>query len=441
MSVHDNVSGQHEKSTRLIKVGYITRVEGEGSLSIQTDGNIVKRVHLKIFEPPRFFEALLRGRSFWEAPDITSRICGICPVAYQMSAVHAIEKALELTIPDSIRQLRRLLYCGEWIESHVLHIFLLHAPDFLGYPDAISLAKAQKHKLEMGLRLKKLGNRIMALLGGREIHPINVKVGGFYKIPLRTDLLALTEELCWAEDAAWETLRWVSTFSFPDCAFDVEYIALQHAADYPMNEGAIVSNKGLNIEASAFEQNFEEYQVPHSTALHSRRIGHGFYLTGPMARFCLNFDRLPESIQTASVSAGVPRTCTNPYRSIQIRAMEVIYACQEAHRIIQVYRDSSLSSVEVMPRAAIGRAATEAPRGLLYHRYEIDAEGNILSARIVPPTSQNQGQIEVDLGQIVANHLELSDQALTSLCENFIRNYDPCISCATHFLSLKRERL
>lgn len=441
MNPQDHKQSEGQPPSRVVKIGAMTRVEGEGSLLIETEGNRVKNVELNIFEPPRFFEALLRGRGFHEAPDITSRICGICPVAYQMSAVHAIEKGLGLVMPESIRLLRRLLYCGEWIESHVLHIFLLHAPDFLGLPDAISLGKAERPRLEAGLRLKKLGNRIMSLLGGREIHPINVKVGGFYKIPPRAKLLEMNEELLWGIEAAKDTLRWVSGFTFPDFDMDSEYVALHNPQEYPMNEGRIVSSRGLNIEAAAFESHFEEYQVPQSTALHAKRQGHGSYLTGPMARFLINFPALPATVQKLARDCDLPWPCHNPYRSIQIRALEVIYACQEAQRLIRIYDEHPQSSVEFDIHAGMGCAATEAPRGLLYHRFEWDNEGTILSARIVPPTSQNQSRMEEDLTRLVADCLSFPDEQLASHCERFVRNFDPCISCATHFLKLRRERI
>jgi coenzyme F420-reducing hydrogenase alpha subunit len=441
MTPQDHEKSEKQASTRVVKIGPMTRVEGEGSLLIQTEGDRVRNIELNIFEPPRFFEALLRGRAFHEAPDITSRICGICPVAYQMSAVHAIEGGLGVIMPDSIRLLRRLLYCGEWIESHVLHIFLLHAPDFLGLPDAISLGRAERHRLETGLRLKKLGNRIMSLLGGREIHPINVKVGGFYKVPARAKLLELSEELLWAVEAAKDTLDWVSDFTFPEFDMDTEYVALQNPREYPMNEGRIVSSRGLNLGSQDFERHFEEFQVPQSTALHAKRRGHGSYLTGPMARFKLNFATLPSWVQKLAQDCGIPAPFHNPYRSIQIRALEVIYACQEAHRLIQNYEEGHASSVELNVRAGIGCAATEAPRGLLYHRFEWDHEGTILAARIVPPTSQNQSRMEEDLSRLVGNLLSFPDEELASQCERFVRNFDPCISCATHFLKLKHERL
>src|SRR5271157_3080521 len=213
-----NLSAERARrmKSKSIKVDYLARVEGEGALLVKIKGQEVTDVKLKIFEPPRFFEAFLRGRKFYEAPDITARICGICPVAYQMSACHAMEDACGVKITGPIRELRRLLYCGEWIESHALHVYLLHAPDFLGYEDAIRMAKDHPDEVRRGLRLKKTGNEIVSLVGGREIHPINVRVGGFYKVPVKSELASLAEKLKWARDAALETVRWVAGLPFPE---------------------------------------------------------------------------------------------------------------------------------------------------------------------------------------------------------------------------------
>jgi coenzyme F420-reducing hydrogenase alpha subunit len=415
-------------------------VEGEGALYVKIVDNQVKDVQLKIFEPPRFFEAFLRGRAYGEVPDITARICGICPVAYQMSAVHAMEDAFGVTIPDPIRALRRLLYCGEWIESHVLHIYMLHAPDFLGYADAIQMAKDHADIVQRGLQLKKAGNALVALLGGREIHPINVRVGGFYKAPTRRQLASLTEQLQWAREAALDTVRWVATLPFPDFERDYEFVALQHPNEYPFNEGRLVSNRGLDIAVQDYNAHFVEAHVPHSTALHSVLRDRGSYFVGPLARYNLNFDRLSSIAQDAARAAGLSPVCTNPFQSIIVRSVEVLYACDEALRLISTYEMPERPAVPIEPRAATGHACTEAPRGILYHRYQVDAQGLIGDAQIVPPTSQNQKTIEDDLYALVPHHLDLSQEALTWQCEQAIRNYDPCISCSTHFLKLHLER-
>jgi sulfhydrogenase subunit alpha len=426
--------------TRTIKVDYLARVEGEGALYVKVKDNAVSEVRFRIFEPPRFFEALMRGRAYGEAPDIAARICGICPVAYQMSAVHAMEGAFGITVGGQLRALRRLLYCGEWIESHTLHVYMLHAPDFLGYPDAITLAKDHPAVVQRALQLKKIGNEIVTLLGGREIHPINVRVGGFYRVPTKRELVPLTERLKWARDAALETVRFVAGLPMPAFEPDYEFVALRHPDEYPFNEGRLVSNKGLDIAISEYDDHFVEEHVAHSNALQSRLRERGAYFAGPLARYNLNYDRLSPLAQEAAQGAGLGPTCTNPFQSIIVRSVEIVYACDEALRIIAAYEPPAAPAVPVTPRAATGYACTEAPRGILYHRYRIDDAGLIQDAQIIPPTSQNQKTIERDLGQFVGAHLDLPTPELTWRCEQVIRNYDPCISCATHFLQLTIER-
>lgn len=425
---------------RTIKVDYLARVEGEGSLIIRLDGKQVKEVRLGIFEPPRFFEALLRGRSYREAPDITSRVCGICPVAYLMSACHAMEDALGIQVDGPLRSLRRLLYSAEWIESHALHIFLLHAPDFLGHPDAISMAKQHGEWVRRGLRIKKAGNALVKLLGGREIHPINVRVGGFYRTPLRPELEMLLPELRWGREAAAESLRWMSTFSFPDLERDYELVALRHPNEYPFCEGRLVSSKGLDIAIADYDRTFVENQVPYSNALHSRILGRGAYLCGPLARFNLNFDRLFPEVRSLAAEAGLEVPCRNPFKSLLVRLVEITQAFEEAIRIIESYEPPPAPFIETTPRAGTGYGGTEAPRGFLYHRYTLDEDGNILDAKIVPPTSQNQLSIEGDLFEAASVLAELPLAQATHRAEQIIRNHDPCISCATHFLTMKIER-
>ncbi len=425
---------------KTIKVDYLARVEGEGALHVSINGNEVEDVRLEIFEPPRFFEAFLQERDYRETPDIVARICGICPVAYQMSAVHALENLLDIKLTGSLRELRRLLYCGEWIESHVLHVYMLHAPDFLGYESAIAMAKDYQSIVERGLQLKKAGNAILQTLGGREIHPINVKVGGFYKLPSKSDMRNLAEELKWAREAAIDTAHWVAGLDFPDFERDYEFVSLQHDNEYPMNEGRIVSSKGIDIDVSEYENFFQEQHIPHSTALHSVIIERGTYHVGPMARFNLNHELLRPVVQEVMQEIGFQAPCNNPFKSIIVRALEVIHACDEALAIIGHYSPSEPAAIEHDIKAGIGYGCTEAPRGILYHRYELDGNGTILQAKIVPPTSQNQGMIEDDLRDLIKKNTDLKDAELQWRCEQSIRNYDPCISCATHFLKLNVER-
>jgi sulfhydrogenase subunit alpha len=426
--------------SRKIKVNALARVEGEGALNIQFRDGAVEQVQLKIYEPPRFFEALLRGRDFAEAPDITARICGICPVAYQMSACTAMEDALGTKVSGPIQDLRRLLYCGEWIQSHALHIYFLHAPDFLGLESAVELAATDPQRLQTGIKLKAVGNDIMRIVGGRDVHPVNVKVGGFYSWPDRqrlSDLLPVLED---ARQLAVDTVEWVAGFDFPDFTDDYEFVALHDSDCYAIEAGTVVSSTGLKIPVQAYEQHFEEYQEPHSNALHSRRKGGGRYITGPMARYALNRQQLSGAAGQLVAELGLEAAVRNPFRSIIVRALEVVYCCEEALRLVRSYAPGGVASVPVPARHATGYGCTEAPRGLLYHRYDLAEDGSIQHAKIVPPTSQNQGQIELDLKGVAERNAELDDERLQWLCEQTIRNYDPCISCATHFLKLHVER-
>jgi coenzyme F420-reducing hydrogenase alpha subunit len=424
---------------KTIKVDYLARVEGEGALRIRFKGDQVRDVELRIFEPPRFFEAFLRGRSFLEAPDITARICGICPVAYQMSSCAAIEDAVGVAVTGALHDLRRLIYCGEWIESHALHMFLLHAPDFLGYPDAMTMVRENREMVQRGLRIKKAGNAIIGAVGGRAVHPINVRVGGFHRAPEPAELGALLPELTAARDDAFIAADWMSKFEFPEFSRDYELVALREGSEYPFMGARIASSKGIEIDVRQYDDTFEERQVPYSNALHAFIRGRGAYLCGPLARFSLNFELLSDLAKDTARRAKIPVPCTNPFKSILVRAVEVIHALDEAIRIIGRYQRPAEPYVECRPRAAVGYGCTEAPRGLLYHRYRIGDDGLISDAKIVPPTSQNQKTIEDDLQALAPKMIKLGHREATAMAEHAIRNYDPCISCATHFLDLTLE--
>ena len=431
---HKLTQGDH-----VLHVNTLARVEGEGAMHVVVSDGLVTDVELHIFEPPRFFEAFLRGRAWTEPPDITARICGICPVAYQMSSCLAIEEACGVTVPDELRLLRRLLYCGEWIESHALHIYLLHAPDFLGYAGAIEMAADHRDLVERGLRLKKAGNAVMTVVGGRSVHPINVRVGGFYRLPTQHELNGLRPALERALEDAVETVRLVAGFDFPDMRQPYEYVALRSDHGYPLESGSVVTSTGRAFAVADLATHVVEEHVARSNALHARLDGVTPYVVGPLARYTLNHDRLSPLAQETARDAGLGVECRNPFQSIVVRAVELVEATVEALRIIDGWEGASAPSVDVPPRAGIGHGATEAPRGLLYHRYELAEDGTILDATIVPPTAQNQPCIEADLRTFVQERLDLPRDELIRQCEQTIRNYDPCISCATHFLDLTVE--
>ena len=434
------MSTPSKPETRTISVDYLARVEGEGSLKVRVRDGKAEIAEFGIFEPPRFYEAFLRGRRFGDAPDITARICGICPIAYQMSSVHAMESIFGVKMEGALRELRRLIYCGEWIESHVLHAFLLHLPDFLGYQSAIHMAADHRAAVEKALKLKKYGNDIVALLGGREIHPINVKVGGWYKVPTKKQLEEMVPNLEWALDAATWAVEFTAGLPFPEVEQDYEYVSVCHPDEYPFNEGRLVSNKGIDIPASEWNQVFEEVHVARSNALQSKVRERGSYHVGPLARYSLNFEKLSPRVQRLASAAGLAPTCFNPFKSIVVRCLETVHAVEEALRIIDAYEPPSRPDVPFVVKAGEGHGATEAPRGMLYHRYRLDDQGYILDAQIAPPTAQSQMSIEDDLRAVLEASLDLSDDDLQWRLEQTVRNYDPCISCATHFLKVEIDR-
>lgn len=423
-----------------LTVPLLARVEGEGGLTLHVHQGRIDRLELRIFEPPRLFEKFLEGRGYEEVPDMVARICGICPVAYQMSAVQALEGIFGADPGPWVRAMRRLFYCGEWIESHSLHIHLLAAPDFLGYSNVAEMARYYPNEVKRGLRLQALGNEIIRLLGARSVHPVGARVGGFHHAPRQEDAAALLAKLRAALPDAEALVAWTAGLGVADEEQAFEAVSLRHPDEYPLNEGRLVSSYGLDIPIADFDREFAESQVPHSTAFHCLHRGKP-YLVGPLARLNLNLDRLPQPVRAAAEATGIRWPSVNVYHSVVARAVELYYALIEAARILEAYEPTATPYVEVTPRAGVGYGCTEAPRGFLWHRYETDERGFIKSARIVPPTSQNQARIEEDLRlSLEQAGLDKSDAELRLLCETVIRNYDPCISCATHFLDLRVER-
>jgi sulfhydrogenase subunit alpha len=442
-----------ERREATINVPLLTRVEGEGALELRIRDGAITALQLRIFEPPRLFEKFLEGRGHEEVPDIVARICGICPVAYQMSASHAIESifGVDMTVGPGpwVREMRRLFYCGEWLESHALHIHLLAAPDFIGFKSAIEMAAHYPDEVRRGLRLQALGNKILRTLGGRSVHPVGVRIGGFTHAPAQESMAELLQECRAALPEAEALVRWLATLELPQDEQEFVSVALHHPAEYPLNEGRLRASDGLDIGIAQFHDYFRESHVAHSTALHAHYFPSGWaegksgvpYLVGPLARLNLNFAQLPQAVRDNLETTGVRFPSRNMFHSVIARAVEMHFALLEAIRILEAYQPVAAPFAAVTPRAGVGFGCTEAPRGILWHRYELDGEGRVVSATITPPTSQNQARIEADLKCSLEQFgLERTDDELRLHGEKVVRNYDPCISCATHFLKLKVAR-
>ena len=439
---------------RRIAVQLLARVEGEGALDVTIRDGRIQHLRLRIFEPPRLFEQLLVGHHHSEVPDLVARICGICPVAYQMSGLSAVERLFDpgrdtgdqTAWPDPwVQRMRRLFYCGEWIQSHALHIHLLAAPDFLGFDNARAMAAQYGAEMRRGLALQALGNRIIGLFGARSVHPVGARVGGFWRAPSRRDASVLAAKAERAIPAAEQLVRWTTALPLPKHSRGLQpepfnCVSLRHPVEYPMLANRIVAESGLDISVDQFERYFSETKIPYATGLHGLLQGEP-YLVGPLARLNLNLDRLHPRVTTLLTKIGSPFPSHDMYHSIIARAVEILQALSEAAEILADYEPEEPAQSEVKPRAGIARGASEAPRGLLWHRYDLDDDGMIQHARIVPPTSQNQRRIEADLAEALNGvGLDQDEAILRHTGEMVIRNYDPCISCATHFLHLNLNR-
>ncbi len=426
--------------TQTIEVPALARVEGEGGLYIGVKDGVIDEIRVDIYEPPRFFEGFLRDRYLQEVPDITARICGICPVAYQMSSVYALERAVGYTITPSVRELRRLLYCGEFIESHALHIYMLQAPDLLKVDSVFQIAEIAPEVVKDALRMKKIGNQILRVIGGRSVHPVSACVGGFYSFPKAKALREMLPDLKWGLETIKEAVRWAMTLDFPEMEVDYEFVALHHPTEYAIIEGEILSSKRGIIPLDKFEEIYPEQHVRHSNAIHSHTADGEPYIVGPLARLNLNAAQLGAEAQAIMEEIGLVLPLTNPYKSLIARAIELVDAYELAIQIVENYHPQGLSHPELELKAGSGAAGTEAPRGLLYHRYTVNEQGFIQDARIIPPTAQNLARMEADLWQLAPDVIDLPQAEASLACEHLIRSYDPCISCATHFLKLTIER-
>ncbi len=416
-----------------------SHVDEERSLLLKFDGDRIEQVELNIPEPARLLASYLVGQDPREAPAIIERLWGKCPVSYQIPACEALEAALGVEVTPEIRQLRRLLYCGDWIASHALHVYLL-APNFVGAP----MFNTDREAVERCLRLKRLGEALVAAVGGSAIHPINVAVGGFHHAPRAYELTDLRMELEWAVEASVQILRFVSALDFP--RFDVEYVdyemvCLHHEKRYPMNEGHVISSRGLVVPVSQYEAHFSQRDLSQNALNDSVRIPRETsYLVGPLARVNMSHHQLSTTARREAGTCGVRWPSGNIFHSIVARAIESIHACEEAIAIIDRYhRDLAVPQVKVELKAGKGCYAGEVPSGLTYHRYRVDSNGLIADAKIVSPGAQNRKQAEQDLRAYLPKLGQCDQTEATRRCEQLVRNYDPGLSGSTYITNPRSE--
>lgn len=415
------------------KVTRLTRVEGHGNIVVRIAGGKLKEVRLEVTESPRFFERILVGRSWQDVHIIASRICGICSVAHQLASVQATEAAFGIKPSEQTVLLRKLLYCGEMIESHILHLFFLAAPDFLHLGSLLPLVKAGEAVALCGLRLKRLGNSILEVIGGRAIHPQSVMVAGFGKLPDKGQLNDLQVKLKNARVDLEEAVVFFRNLKFPSFSRKTEFLSLKNADNYALVSGKIISSATGISSVQDYLEIINEYVVSYSTAKFARHAD-GSYAVGSLARFNHNSQQLKPLAKEAAVSLGLEVPCYNPFMNNLAQVVEVIHEIESAIDYIDclINNDLIMERSVINPQAGRGVGIVEAPRGLLIHDYTYDGVGRLLKANCIIPTNQNCANIEDDLRSLVQENMNRGQQEIKRLCEMLVRAYDPCIGCSTH---------
>lgn len=431
-----------------VNVEYLTRVEGHGNIVVNVKNGKLQECRLDIVESPRFFEGMLRGRSVFEAQHITSRICGICACGHSLASIQAAEDALGFVPTKQTTLLRKLLLYQEILDSHILHIYLLVAPDLLGVKSFVPLIDTHNKVVRRALRMKKNCNDVCAILVGRHVHPISAIVGGFTKLPDERALREMLEILRGMQQDMEATLELLSALQFPDFERPTEYVALiSDTEEYPMLAGEIGSSDGLRLVKKDYLKLTNEFVVPHSTAKHTK-TSRGSYMVGALARLNLNFEKLHPKARKAAALLNIKPMTTNPFLNTVAQAVESVHCLEESINILEYFLEKGVDQQEaivvglnengVIPvKAGQGVGAVEVPRGILFHHYEIDQQGRIVNANCIIPTGQNLNNIEQDMRKLVPEILDKTDEEITLMMEMLVRAYDPCISCSAHFLDVK----
>ncbi len=425
-------------ATIQLEVHHVTRVEGHGNILIDVAGGELKRCDLEIIETPRFFEAMLRGRPFAEASHITSRICGICSVGHATTSLLATEAALGVVPSEQTQRLRQLNFLGEILDSHILHVYMLVAPDFFGAGSVFPLARSHPELVLRALRMKKLAGDLCAMIGGRHTHPITMEVGGFTHLPTAAELEAMRARLEAARADVDATVELYQSLTLPAFERETEYVALRRPGEYTFIGGTITTTDGFQFPVSDYREVTNEYLSPHSTAKHTRHH-RGAYMVGALARFNVNHDQLHPRAQAAASALGLRPICINPYMNSVAQVVEVVHGVETAIALMDALSKRGLAPEEppkVEVRAGEGVGACEVPRGTLYHHYRVGDDGRITGANCIIPTGQNLANIEADMRALVPQILNRSQDEIRLGLEMLVRAYDPCISCATHMLEV-----
>jgi len=424
--------------TTTIKLDHITKIEGHARLIVKVDNGKVKKAQLEVYEGARFFEGILKGRKYDEANVITSRICGVCSQSHTIAALKAIEDALQIKVTKQTHMLRELLLIGSIIQSHALHLFFLSLPDYYGYDSAIAMAGKYPGLVKRGLKLKRLGNDICTLIGGREIHTITAVVGGFCHVPAQKDINTLLKSLKKDKKEFIATAKLLAKLKVPKLETPRYFYAMKDSYKYSEEEGLIECIGNKCIPAKSYGQYFKEDIMQYSTAKFVT-VGGERFMVGAQARINLYHNRLCKEAATILKQSRIKLPMQNPYYNNFCQALEMLHLCHRAIELLSKLKIKEEKVPEFRVKAGTGIAAVEVPRGTLFHEYELDDNGMIIRANIITPTTQNLKSIEEDVKDILPSLLQYGEERIKMELEKLIRAYDPCISCSTHFLKIKWE--
>jgi coenzyme F420-reducing hydrogenase alpha subunit len=425
-----------------INVHHITRLEGHGNIVVNTKNGEIEELRLEIVESPRFFEAMLRGRKWNEATHLTCRICGICSCGHTTASLNALENWAGIEPSSQTKKLRKLLFNGEQIQSHVLHVLYLAAPDFLGVGSVIPLVETHREVVLIALRLKRLGNDICCLVGGRHVHPIAAAVNGFTKLPKMADLVALRPRLEAARADLAAVVGVLQTLTLPQFERETEYVALNQTegnGEYPWQWGdSILSSEAGVIPLEEYRSVTNEYLVDHSVAKHAKHKRDS-YMVGALARVNLHYDKLHPAAKQVAEALGLSVPNHNPFMINLAQVVETVHAVEHSLRMIDELEAAGLREEDrsVPVKAGTGIGAADVPRGILFHEYSLDENGTLTGSNLIIPTGQNLANIENDMRALVPQILDRPQEEVRHLCEMLVRAYDPCISCATHVLDVE----
>jgi len=428
-------------SQRTIALDELTKVEGHAKLRVEMDGRTVRKAELEVFEPSRYFESMVLGKSFDIVPSVSQRICGICSVVHTVTSIKAIEDAMDITPSRQTEDLRRLMLYASTIHSHTAHLFFFAAPDYLGFQDVMEMARKRKDMVRLAIELQRISSGIVKTIGGRSLHPVNPRVGFFNSVPSAEKIQDMVKDFRQLKSLSAKAVNIFSSFRYPKLENRTDYLSLSQNGGYELYDGGITAFEKLKFSPSDYMKYIEEEVVYRSTAKYAR-FGGKPYMVGAISRMNNNDKNLSPSAKELLKKSKIKIPCFSPFMNNMAQSIEMVHFSDMAIGTLEKYESGGMKAErpKIKPKSGEGVAACEAPRGTLYHHYKFDKDGKATFANIITPTCQNIRNMESDMQVLVPSIITDSDGKIKRTLEMLIRAYDPCFSCSTHFLDLQLRR-